>query len=528
MSSLIKKFSTHEFHGGIHPPEYKSVSNNEPIRILNPPDTIVFAIDQQAGQAGEILVSVGQKVSKGELIVAARPGISANCHSPISGEVKAIEHAVLAHPSGKETLHITIERVNHEEKLCYLTSIQNWQDQEPQILLDRIHDAGIVGLGGAAFPTHIKHLANNIDTIIINAAECEPFITCDDLLLRENAKQTLEGMAILSKINGAKNCLIGIEDNKPEAIEALENILANETFPIKNVELIVVPTKYPSGGEKQLIELLTGKQVPHGKLPSDLGLVVQNVATCFAVYEAVTTGKPLIERLVTITGESVNEIANGKICGNYWLPIGTPLKQVINELGIQNENLDHIIMGGPMMGFELPSQNISVIKSSNCFIFAAKNELRTNARELQCIRCGECTKVCPATLIPQQLYWFTKAEEWEKAEDYNLMDCIECGACSYVCPSQIPLVHYYRFGKSQLKKRNEEKQKSLIAKQRHEFKEFRVQRDKAEKAEKHKKAAEARKQKAQAAGQQDDKQAAIQAALQRAKEKKQAQQESEQ
>jgi electron transport complex protein RnfC len=323
---------------------------------------------------------------------------------------------------------------------------------------------------------------------------------------------------IAAKILGAKKVILATEDNKPEAIDAMQRAAETLSSPIE-LEIIVAPTRYPSGGEKQTIELVTGKQVPKGKLPASLGIVVQNVGTLFAVYEAVIEHKPLTRRLVTLTGDKVNQP------GNYWLPFGTPIKHLLG-LHLFNGDITHFVVGGPLMGTRYTNTDLPVQKNTNCLIFASRASqshpwVIESKPHQACIRCGECENVCPVNLLPQNLYWYARHDQWQQLDEYNLMDCIECGACAYVCPSEIPLVHYFRYGKSNLRLQARKKAKSDRAKARFEAKEARLAREKAERALKHQKAAEARRKSAQDAAQDPDgKKAAIQAALERVKAKK--------
>jgi electron transport complex protein RnfC len=363
-----------------------------------------------------------------------------------------------------------------------------------------------------------------IDTLIINAAECEPYITADDMLMRERAVEAAQGILILLKLTAAKNCYIGIEDNKPEAIKAMEAAVQS-LHADQRIAVVTIPTKYPSGGEKQLIQILTGKEVPSGGIPADIGIVCQNIGTCEAVYRAVAEGKPLISRITTITGESVEQPQNVEVL------IGTPIKHLLAFAGFKQEKSlfqkllgsikntpetesqpkPRIIMGGPMMGYTLSSDELPILKSSNCILAPSPKELPANDVASACIRCGLCTEACPAELLPQQLYWFSKAGELEKAEQHNIFDCIECGACSYVCPSQIPLVQYYRYAKGEIKEERAAQEKSNRSKVRFEARQDRLDREAAEKEAK-RQARAAAAEKAQAA----KKAAAAKAALEEA------------
>ncbi|MET1253842.1 electron transport complex subunit RsxC [Aliikangiella maris] len=518
-----------EFHGGIHPEEYKTISNQSAIEKIKLPDRLILPIKQSIGNPGQILVAVNEQVAEGQLLIEHGNGIGAHIHAPATGIVKSIGQFYLGHPSGLPQTAIELKiRPDQSDSSIQFTPL-DWKHASAILLRQRIEDAGIVGLGGATFPTHIKLSANPIETLIVNAMECEPYITCDDRLMQEHAEKIIIGALISARILAAQSIVIAIEDNKPEAIAALQHaILDAKNFNTTQIslEICVAPTKYPSGGEKQTIELVTGKQVPKGKLPATLGLVVQNIATLYAIYQAVIQGLPLVRRLVTITGSLISRP------GNYWIPFGTTIDELIEQFEIDRSSLSRIIMGGPLMGQSFYRFDLPVSKSTNCLIFNhdspnTQRWLTESIPHQECIRCSECEKVCPVNLLPQQLYWFSQSDQWDNLQNQGLSDCIECGACAYVCPSEIPLVQYYRYAKSVIQ-HNEQKQiASDKAKQRFEFREMRLARAKAERANKHAKAAEARKKVTLNDDSLDNKKAAINEALARVKKKKSVQQTSE-
>ncbi len=511
-SNFTSEIPIYEIPGGIHPEEHKTESNQTAISSLPLAKEFVINLKAQAGNRSAPTVELGQSVLKGQVIAKNDGVFSSFQHAPTSGTVTAIEKRPIAHASGLEDLCIVIKS-DGRDSWVKLERNEEYKSLSREQILARIFEAGIVGLGGASFPSHIKlQRSEGIETLIINAAECEPYISCDDKLIQENAVEILKGAEIISHLYNKLNIIIGIEDNKPKAIEAIK--VAREKLKL-DVKIGVVPTKYPSGGEKQLIQLLTGKEVQQGKLPADLGLVMHNAGTCFAIYEAIIDGKPLVDRVVTLTGNACPKK------GNYRVPIGTPVKHLIDS--VQTQDYQQLIMGGPMMGFEIHSLHAGIVKATNCIIMAAKSELSQPQDVAPCIRCGECMIACPASLLPQQLYWHAKADEFEKAEDYNLFDCIECGACAYVCPSDIPLVQYYRYAKSSIRNNRLEKIKADKARDRHEARLERIERVKREKAEKHRKAAETRRKAAEASGKNDAKKAAVEAALARVQAKKKAQ-----
>jgi electron transport complex protein RnfC len=352
-----------------------------------------------------------------------------------------------------------------------------------------------------------------IRTLIINGTECEPYITADDILMRERAREIVEGTQIIAHLVDVTEVLIGIEDNKPESIAAMRQAAEGAGF-----EIVVFHTKYPSGGEKQLIEILTGQQVPSGGLPSDLGIVCQNVGTAVAVRDAILEGKPLISRITTVTGESVTEP------GNFEVLLGTPMRHLLSLAGYRAPDNNRLVMGGPMMGFTVPGPDVPVVKTTNCILAPTEEELPTPAAAQACIRCGMCAEACPASLLPQQLFWFAQGQEWEKSEQHNLFDCIECGACSYVCPSHIPLVQYYRASKAEILRQRRDNLKSEHSRHRFEARQERLAREEAEKEARRaarKQAAEEKARLAAESGTQDED--PIQAAIERAKAKKAAQ-----
>ncbi len=338
-----------------------------------------------------------------------------------------------------------------------------------------LREAGVVGLGGAVFPSDMKSYSNKhkIKTLVINGAECEPYITCDDMLMRERAGDIVRGAEVLRELLYAEEVLIGIEDNKPEAIAAMQK--AVQTDGHAHMEVIAVPTLYPGGGAKQLIRVLTGIEVAAGVRSTEKGVQCFNVATAYCVWRAITHGEPLMSRIVTVTG-------NVKNAGNFEVLLGTPVDELVALAGSKPDTNRHI-MGGPMMGVDLPSGAVGVTKATNCIIEGSDALFPPPEPALPCIRCTRCAEVCPAELQPQELYWFAKVQNFGKTQEYDLFDCIECGACAYVCPSHIPLVQYYRFAKSEIWQREKESQSAETARERHEYRQFRIEREKVEKAE---------------------------------------------
>jgi H+/Na+-translocating ferredoxin:NAD+ oxidoreductase subunit C len=504
-----------DFHGGIHPAENKHQSVRSPIADAGIPEELVLPLSQHIGAPAVPVVEPGQRVLKGQMIAEPAGFVSVPLHAPTSGTVSAIEDRQVAHPSGLTARCIVIASDGRDEWIEHRGSAE-YRNLDKRELVDRIRNAGIAGMGGAGFPTAVKLAVKpgtRIDTLIINGTECEPYITADDVLMRERAEQIIEGSRILAHLVAPDETLIGIEDNKPEGIAALQQAAAGT-----DIQIVVFPTKYPSGGEKQLIEILTGKQVPSGGLPSDVGIVCQNVGTAVAVRDAIIEGKPLVSRITTVTGEAVAQPQN------FEALLGTSMDYLLARADYQPERNNRLIMGGPMMGFTVPGADVPIVKTTNCILAPTEPELPTPPPAQACIRCGTCAEACPASLLPQQLFWFAQGQEWEKAEQHNLFDCIECGACSYVCPSTIPLVQYYRASKAEIIQARKDAEKSEHSRIRFEARQERLEREEKEKEAKRaarKKAAEEKARMAAEKGEAGED--PIQAAIDRARAKKAAQ-----
>ncbi|WP_395489032.1 electron transport complex subunit RsxC [Cedecea davisae] len=497
----FKKDRIWDFDGGIHPPEMKTQSNGTPLRQVPLPSQLVIPLKQHIGPEGELCVKPGDYVLRGQPLTRGR-GRMLPVHAPTSGTIKAIAPHSTAHPSALEELSVILD-ADGEDLWIERDGWSDYRCQSREALIERIHQFGVAGLGGAGFPTGNKLLGggDKIDTLIINAAECEPYITADDRLMQDCAAQIVEGVRILAHILQPQRILIGIEDNKPQAISMMRAVLANS----HDMQLRVIPTKYPSGGAKQLTQILTGKQVPHGGRSSDIGILMQNVGTAYAVKRAVIDGEPLTERVVTLTGESISQP------GNVWARLGTPVNHLLEFAGFRPVQEQKVIMGGPLMGFTLPWLDVPVVKITNCLLAPSASEMGEEQEEQGCIRCSACADSCPADLLPQQLYWFSKGQQHDKATAHNLSDCIECGACAYVCPSNIPLVQYFRQEKAEIREIELEAKRTVEAKARFEARQARLEREKAARLERHKSAA------VQPTAKDND---AIQAALARVKSKK--------
>jgi electron transport complex protein RnfC len=523
-----KKGKTRElwqFHGGLHLAEKKEISLQAPLQQATLPERLVLPLQQHIGAQTQPLVAVGDKILKGQVIANSNAPVSAPVHAPTSGEVVEIGEHIVPHPSGLTDQCIIIQPDGEDNWAELPEPITDFRSADDQTLRQRIRESGIVGMGGATFPSAIKlNPGKPIKTLIINGAECEPYITCDDRLMRDFTSRVMEGARILQHLLKSEACLIAIEDNKPEAILAMFQALREE----ENIEVVRIPTLYPSGGEKQLIRILTGREVPSSGLPAQVGVICHNVATTAAIADAVLEGRPLVSRIVTVTGEGIREP------GNFETPIGMLAGDLIAQAGgYVEQQPQQLIMGGPMMGFDLRTDQVPITKGANCLLCPSAEESPPPQPARACIRCGRCADVCPANLLPQQLYWYSRAKDLEQTQDYNLFDCIECGCCSHVCPSHIPLVQYFRYAKAQSWAQEQERRESEHAKQRHDFRVSRLERLEAERKARLRKKKEDLKSKPPAkkareskkeASDKDAKQAAIEAAMKRAAEKKAKQQ----
>lgn len=499
--------------GGLHLDYHKEASSLTPVRTLPLPPELIIPLQQHMGAKPTLTVKVGDYVYKGQALAKANGFMQVPVHASTSGTITAIAERAIAHPSGLEDTCIILRPDGKDDwGNSRLPAYTDYQQVSRELLNQRIADAGIVGLGGAVFPSAIKLAVEGaaIETLIINGAECEPYITCDDRLMQDQAADIIAGIQIMLYLVQASQCLIGIEDNKPAAIASMQMAVANSGD--TRIQVVSVPTLYPTGSEKQLIKILTGKEVPSGGRPSQIGLVCHNVATARAVYKAIVQGEPLLERYVTLTGEGIHN------AGNLNVLLGTPIQYLLEQTANSHVSPKRLVMGGPMMGIDLASTAIPVVKATNCILINQKPTQPPTV--LPCIRCGRCADACPTSLLPQQLYWHARAREFDKVESYHLFDCIECGCCSYVCPSHIPLVNYYRFAKAEIRAQRASQNSSARARERHEFRLERIERVKREKAEKLAKHKEMAQQQAPTTPTDDPKKAAIQAALARAQAKK--------
>lgn len=458
------------FHGGLKTVRHKTESNREAVRASALPPRLTVPLRQHIGAIAKPLVQAGDRVLKGQMIGQPDGYISAGVHAPTSGRVAAVEQRPVPHPSGLPDWCVVIDS-DGEDRWIDRQPV-DYRRLHPSELRNALRNAGVVGLGGAAFPSAVKlNLSGHcehLQTLILNGAECEPWITCDDRIMRERAAEIVAGLDVMAHVLEPREVLIGIEDDKPEAIAAMTAACAETGYQVRPV-----PTRYPSGSVKQLVKLLTGKETPVDGLPVDVGVQCFNVATAYTIHRAVDFGEPVISRIVTVTGR-VNQPQNIEAL------LGTPFAELVDQSGGYRDEIQRLIMGGPMMGFALHSDEVPVTKATNCILAAGAAELAPEQPAMPCIRCGACVDACPADLLPQQLYWHARAKEFDKAQDYHLFSCIECGCCSFVCPSRIPLVQYYRYAKNEIWAQEKEKQKAELARQRHQARQERLEREKQE------------------------------------------------
>ena len=429
------------FKGGVHPPDKKELAKDRAIKVAQAPKQVVIPLSQHIGAPCKPAVEIGQQVKKGEVVGTPQGFVSAPVHASVSGTVVSIGDFPLA--TGKMTLSVVIEN-DFQEEWTSLKDHPDYISLPPDQLKEMVKDAGLVGMGGAAFPTHVKlspPKEKPIDVLVINGAECEPYLTADYRLMIERPSDTIEGTKILMKILGVKKAFIGIEDNKPDAVE----ILKKASSGIAEITVCGLEVKYPQGAEKMLIKAAVNREVPPRALPMDVGVVVQNIGTTIAVFEAARYGKPLIERVVTVSGESINEPAN------LMVKIGTLVSELIKECGGFKTEAAKIISGGPMMGFAMYDLNVPVTKGTSG-ILALPEEGLVHVDEFNpCIRCGRCIEACAMGLMPSMLSVLSERGFYEEAKEYGLFDCFECGSCTYVCPSKRPIVQFVRLAKSMVK-----------------------------------------------------------------------------
>ena len=427
------------FRGGVHPPENKIQTENMAVEEVKAPKMLYVALLQHIGAPLDPIEAVGDRVLKGQKIADSQAFMSSPIHSPVSGIVKRIEDHVF--PLMGRIKTVIIEN-DEQETWAELSKIEKWENVDRRTLLTMIREKGIVGIGGASFPTHIKldpPADAKIDTLLLNGAECEPYLNSDNRLMIENPEKIVNGIKIIKKILGVNRAIVGIEENKPEAIASMRKAVEGT-----GIEIAPLKTKYPQGGEKQLIKAVLDRQVPSGKLPSAVGVVVQNTGTAAAIYDGIVNGIPLIEKVVTVSGKGIINPKNVKIA------IGTPFSYLLDYCGVNREVVDKLVMGGPMMGMAQFSEEAPVIKGTSGLLALTKEE--TNPYKTRaCIGCGKCVEACPMGLEPLMFARLAAFEQWEQLKEYSLMDCIECGSCAYICPANRPLTEAIKIGKSKLR-----------------------------------------------------------------------------
>ena len=427
------------FQGGAHIPHFKSYTEDKPITKMSPPKEVVIPLLQCLGAPCEPLVKVGDKVTIGQKIGDSEEVFSAPIHASISGTVKAIEKRTI--PTGEEDDCIVIEADDGPQEF-EMKQVRDPENVDLDEYRKCVREAGIVGMGGAALPTHVQVKFNDkVDTLLLNGAECEPFLTCDHRLMVEKAEELVKGAQMLMNSIGAKRTLFGIEVNKPDAIEAINNLVKD----YDNMEVVPLAVKYPQGFKSHLIKAATGRDVPRGARSAELGCIVRNVGTTVAAYEAYVYDKPLIERIVTISGPKVTKP------GNYVIKIGTPISHVLQESGVEDIENHKVVLGGPMTGLAQPHLEVPVVKNTTGVIVLPPELTREEMEYGDCVRCDKCVEHCPMMLYPNQISIYAEANMYEAAEEWNLMDCIECGICSYVCPAARPIVHWIQRAKPVIK-----------------------------------------------------------------------------
>lgn len=437
---MLKTFSK----GGIYPPGNK-LSAKEPIRVLPLPQRVTIPISQHIGVPSSPVVAKGDKVVVGQVIAKSAGFVSANIHSSVSGTVASIDTAIDSSGYKRQAISIDVEGDEWADGIDHTSNLITNFTLSPQEIIDKINWAGIVGLGGATFPSHVKLTlpqGKKAEILIINGVECEPYLTSDHRLMLEKGKELLVGIRILMTALNVDRALIGIENNKPDAIESLKEEIALAGY--DNIEVHPLRVKYPQGGEKQLIKALINREVPSGSLPIDVGTVVHNVGTAIAVYEAVQKSKPLVERVVTVTGKDLSQPRN------FLVRIGTPIAHLIESVGGLPESTAKIVNGGPMMGKAITSVDVPVTKGTSGIVLFTQKEARRKPEQPSCIRCAKCISVCPMGLEPYLLIRLSQRKMNERMEEERILDCIECGSCSYTCPAKLPLLDHIRLGKGEV------------------------------------------------------------------------------
>lgn len=468
MSEGAPTYDLGKLHGGLRLPAEKEAATSVELCIAPIPDQVILPITQHVGDPAQPVVSIGERVLKGQLVADADGALSAPVHATSSGKVLAIEPWPVSRRHGDRAPCIVIECDGRDEAIDAAEIVLDFRELDSATLLNKILQGGIVGLGGAAFPTAQKLMqatTTPLKTLILNGVECEPYISCDDLLMRNYAAEVLGGAQILLHALELSVCYVAIESDKQEAIAAL--VAALQELDDERIVLKQVPTIYPSGAEDQLVQLVTNLEVPTGGLPTDVGCVVQNVGTAAAVHRWIRDGEPLISRITTVTGDGIVAPVN------VFARIGTPVAQIVELAGGYTDKANHMVVGGPMTGKSVTTDQVPVVKATNCVLVLS--DAVPKGDEKPCIRCGECATVCPIQLLPQQLHWYACADDEVKLREYGLVDCIECGCCDLVCPSHIPLTSDFRQAKAWIRELADEKARAARARQRFEARNQRLE-----------------------------------------------------
>ena len=498
----------YRFPGGLKLRHHKQIACAAPLARPETPDQLALPLVQHQGPAGRPIVSAGARVLRGQPLTRTDHDRSAPIHAPTAGRIVAIEPRPVSWPPESLGDCIIVEPDGSGESVDF-KPLPDWREADPDALIDRLRDAGLSGLGGAMFPTAAKLRGDwsGVDTLILNGSECEPYIACDEMLMRTRAEAIVEGGLVLARALGASSVVIAIEDQMGQVRETVQAAIALGD-PEGRCRLVEVTKIYPEGGERQLIQVLTGSEVPHDGLPQDLGLACLNVATAAAAADAVVEGQPLIERIVTVSGPAIARPRN------FVTMLGTPVASLVQAAGGFSSEVARLVLGGPMSGIPLATDAVPVTKGSNCILALRPADTARRQPVMPCINCGECVRVCPASLLPQELYNHIRTDDLDTANQLNLFDCIECGCCAHVCPSQIPLVDFYRHAKGALKERGVEEARAARARRRFEAREQRL----AEEAERRRRKREAREQRLKSGG---EARSEVQAAIERARKRAQ-------
>ena len=481
-----------ELRGGVHPEGRKDLSVQRHIRALPLPKKLFVPLQQHIGAPATPVVNVGDYVLKGQLLAAAQGAVSSSIHAPTSGMVIALGDHVAPHPSGLPVPTLTLES-DGADRWVTTATVEDPFELSPEDIAARVAAAGIVGLGGATFPAALKlnlSRSSGVQTLIMNGGECEPYLTCDDRIMRERAVQIVEGIRLIALAVAAKEILVGIEDNKPEAIAAMQ-AAAKDSM----VRIVVMPSMYPMGSEKQIIQVLTGKEIPAGGRPADIGVLVHNVATAFAVQQAIRYGRPLLSRIVTVSGGAIKTACNVEAL------VGTPVQELIDFADGYAQPAARLVLGGPMMGQQFTNTNVPVVKGTSGVLALTAKETG-QAEASPCIRCSTCVRACPVGLLPVEMAARIRASDLSAAVAFGLKDCIACGSCSYVCPAHIPLVHFFNYAKGDLATQERAKLKQEATKKLADARNermARIERERAEAAARRKAAREAKERAAKEA-----------------------------